>query len=475
MSSGLLERLRPTLAFRVALWYAALFVAGSSALFVLSYVLLDASLEARDHDAIRSALTAYVADYESGGLSALQRTFATAQEMGTQADLFVRVLGHGEVAVFLNLPARWGPFDLSRLEGDLPPGERRWSRLSGSARGPVLEVASFRLADGTILQVGRSTAARDELLGRFRVVLATVFAAMLVVGLLGGAVLTHAALRPLRELSAAARSIVETGRLDARVPVRGSSDPLDALGALFNSMLDRISALMAGMRESLDNVAHDLRTPLMRLRAISEAALHSGGDPAAYREALADGLEQAEQVVSLLEGLMDISEAEAGAMRLNLEPVAVAPLLRSAVELYADLAEEKGITVEVACPEGLTVMADRSRLRQVLANLLDNALKYTPRGGRVDLAARAGEGGVRIEVRDTGAGIPPEELPRVWDRLYRGDVSRTERGLGLGLSLVKAIVTAHQGQVAVTSSPGRGSRFSLRLPVAAPAPDLSRL
>ena len=169
-------------------------------------------------------------------------------------------------------------------------------------------------------------------------------------------------------------------------------------------------------------------------------------------------------MVSLLEGLMDISEAEAGAMRLNLEPVAVAPLLWSAVELYADLAEEKGITVEVACPEGLTVMADRSRLRQVLANLLDNALKYTPRGGRVDLAARAEEGGVRIEVRDTGAGIPPEELPRVWDRLYRGDKSRTERGLGLGLSLVKAIVTAHQGQVAVTSSPGRlsNTRSSMR-------------
>jgi signal transduction histidine kinase len=475
MSSGLLERLRPTLGFRVALWYAALFVAGSSGLFVLSYVLLDASLEQRDHDAIVTTLAAYVADYESGGLPALRRTFATAQEMGTQADLFVRVLGHAEIAVFLNLPARWGSFDLSRLPAAPPPGERRWSRLSTGGGGPVLEVASVRLADGTILEVGRSTAARDELLERFRVVLATVFAAMLVVGLLGGAVLTHAALRPLRELSAAARSIVETGRLDARVPARGSSDPLDALGALFNSMLERISALMAGMRESLDNVAHDLRTPVMRLRAISEAVLHSGGDAAAYREALADGLEQAEQVVALLEALMDISEAEAGAMRLNLEPVAVAPLLRSAVELYADLAEEKGITVEVACPEELTVTADRSRLRQVLANLLDNALKYTPRGGRVDLGARAEGGGVRIEVRDTGMGIPPEELPRVWDRLYRGDVSRTERGLGLGLSLVKAIMNAHQGQVGVESTPGRGSCFSLRLPAAPPAPDLTRL
>ncbi len=153
--------------------------------------------------------------------------------------------------------------------------------------------------------------------------------------------------------------------------------------------------------------------------------------------------------------------------------MAVLPLLRSAGELYADLAEEKGITVEVACPEALTVMADRSRLRQVVANLLDNALKYPSRGGRVDLGARAEDGGVRIELRDTGVGIPPDELPRVWDRLYRGDRSRTERGLGLGLSLVKAIVTAHKGQVAVESTPGRGSSFSLRLP--APSPDLSRL
>jgi signal transduction histidine kinase len=206
----------------------------------------------------------------------------------------------------------------------------------------------------------------------------------------------------------------------------------------------------------------------MRLRASAEQALAAPPDAAAAREALADCLEESERVLTLLEALMDIAEAENGAMRLAKEPLPVREVFDRTLDLYADLAEEKGIALRADAPEGLAVLADRSRIGQVLANLVDNALKYTPRGGRVELEARVDGPDVRLSVRDTGVGIPATDVPRVWDRLFRGDESRSERGLGLGLSLVKAIVEAHGGRVAVESEPGQGARFEVWLPTAPP-------
>jgi signal transduction histidine kinase len=270
----------------------------------------------------------------------------------------------------------------------------------------------------------------------------------------------------VHQLAEAVRGIMRTGRVDARVPVAERGDALDELSALFNGMLDRIDALIGGMRGALDNVAHDLRTPMMRLRSTAERALLEGRDAAAYREALADTLEESDRVVAMLDTLMDISEAETGTMKLATEAVDVAGLLADTVDLYADVADDKGLTIEARAPAGLRARADRNRLRQVVANLADNAVKYTPSGGRVTLEADRVGDEVRVIVRDTGIGMAPEDLPRIWDRLYRGDKSRSERGLGLGLSLVRAVVQAHGGRVEVASEPGQGSTFTLHLPAA---------
>jgi signal transduction histidine kinase len=286
---------------------------------------------------------------------------------------------------------------------------------------------------------------------------------VVLIGLTGGAILTHSAVQPVRRLNDAVRRIMSTGRMDARVSVGRRGDALDELSRLFNQMLDRIEALIAGMRGALDNVAHDLRTPMMRLRSMAETALQSD-DPEVRREALADCLEESDRVVAMLNTLMDISEAETGTMKLAREPVDLARLFEETLELYADMAEEKQQSLTSSSPPGLAVLADHNRLRQVLANLVDNAIKYTPAGGHVALEAHREAADTIVEVRDTGVGIPAEDQPRVWERLYRGDASRSERGLGLGLSLVRAIVEAHGGRVALTSTPGEGSTFRLTFP-----------
>jgi signal transduction histidine kinase len=466
MSSGPPERKRPTLGLRLAIWYAAIFVASSLALIALTYLLLSNSLRQYDREIIESTLVRYATAYRAAGVEGLAAAIRRDQAGSSYEPLFVRAVGPFRDVMYLSPQTEWRRFDTSQLAPALS-GEHSWAMLGSGDDGELLEVASVRLSDGTLFQVGKSTARREALLRRFRLILLVDFASLVVIGLAGGAAFTASALRPLTNLNDTVREIMRTGRVQSRVPTRKTGDALDELGLQVNGMLDRIESLIAGMRGALDNVAHDLRTPMMRLRSIAETALQSGDDPAALREALADCLEESDRVVAMLNTLMDISEAETGTMRLQRERVDLTELVQQAVELYEDAAEDARVTVENRTSGDLWIDVDRVRMRQVIANLLDNAVKYTPAGGLVTLDTERSDGEVRLSVLDTGVGIPDDELARIWERLYRGDKSRSERGLGLGLSLVKAIVEAHGGRVEVESEPGRGSRFVLRLPAAA--------
>ena len=440
------ERPRPafarTFGLRLAMWYSALFVSGALAIVFVTYYLTATSLASRDQQIIKGKLGDYAAAYVRGGAGGLAATVRAEQQAAPER-LFVRVVDRGVEAVVLSNPEGWDP--------------------------SKLEIVSANLDDGTLVQVGKSTEARDDLLARFRATLGLVTLLIIAVALTGGWLATQSALFPIRRLTLAVQRIIRTGRTDARVPVEGTGDALDELTSLFNTMLDKIEGLVTAMRGALDNVSHDLRTPLTRLRGTAEMALAlpsaGPGDLERYRDALADCVEESDRVLVMLNTLMDISEAESGTMQLRRERVPLDEVVSRAVDLYRDVAEARGVALTADAPGGVVVVADRTRLEQVAANLLDNAVKYTPAGGRVDVEVRGANGLALLRVRDTGPGIPADEVPRIFDRLFRGDTRRTERGLGLGLSLVKAIVEAHGGTVEVSSEPGRGSVFTVALPL----------
>ena len=465
MSSRWADRISQALGLRLAAWYLGTFLASTLVIGGLTYGLLASLLEARDHDVIQSTMREYATRYQAGGLSALARAIEIEQRSGTREPLFIRLVGPFQDVLFYSLPEAWGAFDVTQLPGG---ADAIWAQVRARDRNAVLEVASIAVGGGTVLQVGKTNEARQQLLSTFRRVLILGAGVALMIGVIGGVFLTRSTLKPLRDLRDAVRRILQTGQTDDRVPVYGTDDAVDELSHLFNAMLTRITTLIHGMRNALDHVAHDLRTPMTRLRVTAESALATD-DPAKHREALSDCLEESERVLSMLTTLMDISEAETGTMQLNVSEVDLAKLAREVRDLYEDTAEAAGIGLHLDVPAGLVVNADRDRLRQALANLVDNAIKYTSRGGRVDLQASSDHQTVQIRVADTGSGISEHHLPRIFDRLYRGDQSRTTRGLGLGLSLVRAYVEAQGGTVTVTSSPGKGSTFTITLP------NLSRL
>lgn len=322
----------------------------------------------------------------------------------------------------------------------------------------------FQVAGGYRLLVGRDVEQRVELVRLIESAFWYASFGILALGILGGLLISRHTLRRIDDITEASEKIME-GDLSRRVPADGSGDELDRLAESLNAMLDRIEDLMTAVRQVSDNIAHDLRTPLNRLRARVEVSLMGDGDQATYRQALEQTVEDADKLLGTFNALLDIARLEGAAGAGPSDPVDLADVANDIFELYQPVAEDDGIKLEtIAEPGRALVKGDRRLLSQALANLVDNAIKYTPEGGHVRIyAARRGvEAALMVE--DDGPGVPKADRDRIFDRFVRLEADRGKPGNGLGLSLVRAVATMHNGRLEASDA-APGLRIALTMPL----------
>jgi signal transduction histidine kinase len=328
-------------------------------------------------------------------------------------------------------------------------------------RGMVLAVGSFRLLVGRDI---RELTAIRQLLRRASFYGITL---TLVLALIGGVLLAVSAERRLAEINRTTRQIM-AGDLSRRAPLRGSDDEHDELAQNINTMLDQIENLLEGMRHVGDSVAHDLRGPITRLRNRLETVA-AAEQPS--REDLADCVTQLDQVLATFNALLRIARVESGAYRSAFTTVDLKPIVHDVCELYQAAAEERQVTLEAKAPHAVEVFGDRELLAQVLTNLVDNAVKYTPAGGVVRIELERSGDLAQLRVADTGSGIPLEDRSRVLQRFTRLDRARSQPGNGLGLALVNAVTLQHHGRLVLDDN-GPGLVVTVELPALAPPPAL---
>jgi len=296
----------------------------------------------------------------------------------------------------------------------------------------------------------------------FREYLAWPLLIMILLSALIGWFMARRALSGVVRLTKTAEAVA-AGALKERVPVKGSQDEIDRLAMTFNTMLERINGLTQGMKETNDNIAHDLRSPVARIRGLAEAVLTDGSSPQPLRVLCGDIIEQCDRLLGIINTMLDISKAEAGIVKIAIEKLNVVEVVQDAVELFLPMAEDKNITVNVRMPDDIWLASDRRKLQRILGNLLDNAIKFTQSGGTINITLSGDEKEVSIMVEDTGIGISEDDLARIFEKFYRADKSRSEPGSGLGLSLAFAFASSLGGSISVESSLGKGSAFTVIL------------
>ncbi len=349
--------------------------------------------------------------------------------------------------------------------------ESPWLRIPLQRDGAMTEARLLRveIGGGHRLLVGRDVAEKLRLRGLLSEGIAWAASASATLAVLGAWLLRRALERRLSPVYRTAAAI-GAGDLTPRVPLSERDDEFDKLGTTMNAMLDRIAQLMEGVRGVSDAIAHDLRTPIARARAKLEEALHAAHDEEALRAAVEQGIADLDDIARIFQAVLRIAEVEAGARRAAFAPTDLVPMLGDMAELYGAAAEARGQQLQVVLPASLPLVGDRDLLGQAVANLLDNALKFTPEGGVVRLAARAEEGAIEIAVADDGPGMPEGDRQRAGERFFRADAARTTPGSGLGLSLVRAVAALHGGETMLGAThPGAeppGLTVTLRLPTA---------
>jgi signal transduction histidine kinase len=465
-----LTRLLSSTPFRLTLAYLGAFVVAAALIVGVVAWRANDLLTTKVVETLEAEVTGLREQFQAGGVERLAAIVAQrSSRPGPSLYLLIdgsgrRIAGNlNRVPAELEGAARGGVFSYARVEEEGQGAERHAVGVPLPVRG------------GLVLFVGRDIEDLHRFAGTMGQVALGGLALLLALGIGAGLLISRSMLGRIEAITEASRTIM-AGDLSKRLPLKGSGDELDRLSASLNAMLARIEELLAAVREVSDNIAHDLKTPLNRLRNRAEAALRGADNPAAYREGLTRTIEEADELIKTFNSLLLISRLEAGAVAESMAPVDPAAIIADVAELYEPVAEEAGLRLDISAQQGLVLLANRELVGQAIANLVDNAIKYSAEGtcgsgagaARSAIAislARAG-GNIEIAVADRGPGVAPEDRERALARFVRLEKSRSRPGSGLGLSLVAAVARLHGGSIRLEDN-APGLRAVLALPARA--------
>ncbi len=450
---------------RLALIFSLIFIISSGILFAFSFFFIYSSMSGSEDEETKRRLLNYWALFQSDGIELVILEIEKESFLYGDRPFFARIADHDNKTIFLRYPESWSEYSIESLE-NLPASKFEDSLiLKTNNTEKALKVYTVHLSEQYLMQIGISTSRSVQLLNLYRRNFIFLLLILLLLGFGAGAFFSGRFLSPLRELNSALKNILSTGDFSKRVPSRGVRDDLEIIISMFNTMLKRIETLIHQMKGNLDTVAHDLRTPMTIFRGYAEQALSRPDDIQASNEALSLSLEQSEKILSMLTTIMDISEAESGTLKLRVETIELHLVMKALVEMYEFISQEKNIKIELKTFP-CRIIADPVRIRQAISNVIDNAIKYSPDEGLIAIEMNRKEKQVYIAIKDNGQGIPKEDMPYIWDRLYRSPKVHNIPGTGLGLSVVRAIVMAHKGSFSVDTAPDSGSTFTISFPEA---------
>ena len=471
MSSDRLTDIRRSLAFRLTLWYAGMFTVLAAVAFTLFYFLIHSVIQERIDGQLVRQRNQVAAIYTIQGLEAAKDVVVAEVKIAGESQVFYRFLAPGGEIFTSSSMSYWKDISVDStairelLEGSSLIG--RTAPVPG--RSHRMRVIYDFIGPGIILQLGQSMETYDRLFQMFRrIFVGTIGGLFLAAGLIGW-FLTRRALGGVTDVTRTARKIAD-GALDQRVPVKAGGDEVDRLAATFNTMLDRIEELVGGIREMSDNIAHDLRSPVTRIRGLAEVTLTTQPTKADYEHLAASTVEDCDRLLDMINMMLVISRTEAGVGTLDIASLDLADLAADACDLLTPMAEDKGVVLHTEIVRPAPCHGDVRMIQRMVANLLDNAIQYTPPGGRVTVSVNISDTGntLQLVVSDTGIGISAADLPMVFNRFFRCDESRSHSGAGLGLSLSRVVAEAHGGKIHAASEPEKGSTFTVTLPVASP-------
>ncbi|HEY3857608.1 MAG TPA: ATP-binding protein [Verrucomicrobiae bacterium] len=462
-----------SLRFRLILWYVglltAVFLLFGAALYLVLRNYLETSFAETLNRRSEQIAVSLLANIDKTGDAYVADQIAT-RYAPENYDRFIRITRpDGTVLYASGKTADFRPEEIPQLDPKKIPNH--FTRKIESGGGPRLmdTVKIFEKKNGQkyLIESAGPLAPIETILSRLVVSLLIGLPLLGIVGVCGALFLVGRALAPVVETAQSAERIT-LHNLNERLPLTKTGDELEQLSLALNRMIARLSDSFEQNRRFLADASHELRTPLAALRGELESVVAESSKVPELSDRVGSALEEVDRLAKIVDALFAISRLDAGEARQERTQFDLAPLAASTTEQMSLLAEDKGITVECDAKDTVTVEGDRARIKQIVVNLLDNAIKYTPRGGSISLNVRAAEEKAIIEVADTGIGIPATALPHIFERFFRVDEARSRDagGAGLGLAIVKSICAAHGGSVRVESAPSQGSRFKVELPLA---------